>query len=66
MSQRRLPQADLFNTPHELTSTQRTTAVALLKALPIEAISEQTSAAAGVELSTVEANDVEIGEDVGE
>jgi len=65
MSQRRLPQADLFNTP-QLTSTQRTTAVALLKALLIEAISEQTSAAAGAELSTVEANDVEIGEDVGE
>jgi len=54
------PQTDLFKTPHELTPSQRLTAVALLKALLIEAI----SAAADVELSTAEGNDVEIGEDV--
>ena len=54
MSQRRLTQADLFKTPHELTSSQRTTAVALLKALLIEAISAQTSAATDAELSTAE------------
>src|SRR5262249_11558037 len=65
MSQRRLPQADLFKT-HKLTSTQRTTAVALLKAPLIEAISAQTSAAAVAERSTAEGNDVEIGKDVGE
>jgi len=66
MSQRRLSQADLFKTPHGLTSSQRTTAVALLKALLIEAICAQTSAAADAELSTPEGNDVEIGEDIGE
>ena len=66
MSRWRLPQADLFKTPHELTSSQCTTAVALLKALLIEAISAQTSAATDTELSTAEGNDVEIGEEVGE
>jgi hypothetical protein len=60
------PQADLFKTPHELAPSQRTTAVALLKALLIEAICAQTSAATDAELSTAEGNDVEIGEDVGE
>jgi len=65
MSQRRLPQADLFKTPHELTPSRRMTAVALLKALLIEAISAQTSTGADAELSTAEGNDVEIGEDVG-
>jgi len=39
--------------------------VALLKALLIEAISAQRSAAAAAR-STAEGNDVEIGEDVGE
>jgi hypothetical protein len=66
MSQWRLPQADLFKTPHKLAPSQRTTAVALLKALLIEAICAQTSAATDAELSTAEGNDVEIGEDVGE
>jgi hypothetical protein len=65
MSQLRFPQTDLFKTPHELAPSQRLTAVALLKALLIEAISAQTSAAADVELSTAEGNDVEIGEEVG-
>jgi hypothetical protein len=65
MSQRRHPQTDLFKTPHEFTLSQRTTAVALLKALLIEAISAQRSAAAAAR-STAEGNDVEIGEDVGE
>ena len=64
MSQRRLPQADLFKTPHGLTSSQRTTAVALLKALLIEVMSAQTSVAADEELSPAEGNDVGIGEDV--
>jgi len=66
MSQRRLSQADLFKTPHELPPSQRTTAVALFKALLIEAISAQTSAATDAELLAPEENDVEIGEDVGE
>jgi hypothetical protein len=35
MRQSRLPQPGLFKTPHELTPSQRTTAVALLKALPM-------------------------------
>ena len=65
MSQWRLPQADLFKTRHELTPSQHTTAVALLKALLIEAISAQTSATEA-ELATAEGNDVEIEEDVGE
>lgn len=66
MSQLRLRQVDLFKTPHELTQSQRTTAVALLKALLIEAISVQTSVATDTELSTAEGNDIEIGEEVGE
>lgn len=65
MSQWRLPQADLFKTPHELAPLQRMTAVALLKELLIEAISAQTSVVTDAELSTAEGNDVEIGEDVG-
>ena len=64
MRQSRLPQPGLFKTPHELTPSQRTTAVALLKALLIEAISAQTSADA--ELSTEEGNGgVEIEERAG-
>jgi hypothetical protein len=66
MSQRRLPQADLFASPHELAPSQRTTGVALLRALLIEAISGQTSAAIDAELSTPEGKDVDMGEDVGE
>jgi hypothetical protein len=64
MRQSRLPQPDLFKTTHDLTTpSQRTTAVALLKALLIEAISAQTSADA--ELSTDEGNGgVEIEERV--
>lgn len=67
MRQWRLPQPDLFKTPHELTPSQRTTtAVALLKALLIEAISAQTSAATDAELSTAEGNGgVEIEECAG-
>jgi hypothetical protein len=58
MRQLRLPQPDLFKTtPHELPPSQRlTTAVALLKALLIEAISAQTSAATDAKLSTAEGN----------
>ena len=57
MKQLRLPQPDLFKTtPHELIPSQRmTTAVALLKALLIEAISAQTSAT-DAKLSTAEEN----------
>jgi hypothetical protein len=54
MRQWRLPQPYLFKIPHEFTPSQRTTAVALLKALLIEAISAQTSAATDAELSTAE------------
>jgi hypothetical protein len=54
MRQWRLPPPYLFKIPHELTPSQRTTAVALLKALLIEAISAQTSAATDAELSTAE------------
>jgi hypothetical protein len=54
MRQWRFPQPYLFKIPHELTPSQRTTAVALLKALLIEAISAQTSAATDAELSTAE------------
>lgn len=58
MRQSRLPQPDLFKTTlHELIPSQRmTTAVVLLKALLIEAISEQTSAATDANLSTSERN----------
>jgi hypothetical protein len=42
MRQWKLPQSDLFKTPHELTPSRRTTAVALLKALLIEAIFADT------------------------
>lgn len=65
MRQRKPPQPDLFKT-HQVPPSQRTTAVALLKALLIEAISAQTNAATDAELSMAEGNDVEIGEDVGE
>lgn len=67
MRQLRLPQPDLFKTtPHELLSQRMTTAVALLKALLIEAISAQTSAATDAELSTAEENGgVEIEECAG-
>jgi hypothetical protein len=64
MRQSILPPPGLFTTPHELTPSQRTTAVALLKAILIEAISAQTSADA--ELSTEEGNGgVEIEERAG-
>ena len=52
MSQSRLPQTDLFKT----TPQRTTTAVALLKALLIEAMSAHTSAATDAELSTAEGN----------
>ena len=52
MRKSRLHQPDLFKT-----TPQRTTmAVALLKALLIEAVSAQTSAANDAELSTAEGN----------
>jgi hypothetical protein len=52
MRQSRPPQPDLFKT----TPQRTTTAVALLKALLIEAMSVQTSAATDAELSTAEGN----------
>jgi hypothetical protein len=54
MRQSRLPQPDLFKTTlHELIPSQRVTAaVALLKALLVEAISQQTSAATDAIMST--------------
>lgn len=62
MKQSRLPQPDLFKT----TPQRTTTAVALLKALLIEAISAQTSAATDAELSTAEGSgSVEIEECTG-
>jgi hypothetical protein len=64
MRQSILPPPGLFTTPLELTPSQRTTAVALLKAILIEAISAQTSADA--ELSMEEGNGgVEIEERAG-
>ena len=58
MRQSRLHQPDLFKTTPQPT----TTAVALLKALLIEAISARTSAANDAELSTAERyGGVEIG-----
>ena len=43
MRQWKLPQSDLFKTPHGLTPSRRTTAVALLKALLIEAMFADTT-----------------------
>ena len=45
MRQWKLPQSDLFKTPHGLTPSRRTTAVALLKALVIEAMFADTTKA---------------------
>lgn len=66
MRQSRLPQPDLFKTTHDFTPSRRTTAVGLLKALLIEAISAQTTAATDAERSMAEGNgDVEIEECAG-
>jgi hypothetical protein len=65
MRQRKLAQSDLFKTPHELTPSQRTTAVALLKALLTEAMSPRTSTAVEEPPTTTENKGVEIGEGAG-
>jgi len=67
MRQWKLLHPDLFKTRYELTPAQRTTAVALLKALLIEAMFTRTTPGAPVEEppATAENGGVEIGEDAG-